>query len=65
MEGIDVEVAALEAEMAAALADLGEDETPQLATSTTPHYFNEEFLTFNPFTIKNPTSKRCYFIVAF
>ena len=34
MEGMDVEVAALEAEMAAALADLGKDETPKRATAT-------------------------------
>jgi hypothetical protein len=34
VEGMDVEVAALEAEMATALAGLGKEETPELETTT-------------------------------
>jgi hypothetical protein len=40
-EDVDVEVATLEEEMAAALSDFDKDETPQPANLTAPRYFDD------------------------
>ena len=41
MGASEVEVAALEEEMAAALSDFDKDETPQPANLTAPRYFDD------------------------